>query len=253
MLKVESRGAVLFVTLNRPEVRNAFNDELIAALTDVFANLDTKVRAVVLSGEGKAFCAGGDLEWMRKAAAYTEEQNVADALKLAGLFEAVATCRAVTIAKVHGAAFGGGCGLVASVDIALATPDAKFAFSEVRLGLIPATISTFVIPKIGAGNARALFATGEAFTAERAHHIGLIHGVHDEESMESELAAKLTAILAAGPQSVFEAKKLALDYPLPKEEAARRLAMARAGVEGKEGVAAFLEKRKASFVDEWNA
>lgn len=253
MLDVRQDGPLLHVTLNRPEVRNAFNDELIAALSETFANVPSGVRAVILRGEGKAFCAGGDLEWMRKAAAYTEEQNVADALKLGGLFESIAHCRAVVIARVHGAAFGGGCGLVAASDIALATPETKFAFSEVRLGLIPGTISAFVIPKIGAGHARALFATGEAFDAAKAHQIGLVHEVGDEATLDAAINAKLDAILAAGPQSVFEAKRLALEYPLPMAECARRLAMARAGAEGKEGVAAFLDKRKASYVVDRNA
>jgi enoyl-CoA hydratase/carnithine racemase len=244
MLDVRSEGPVTYVTLNRPEVRNAFNDELIAALTDAFHKIDPATRAVVLAGAGKGFCAGGDLEWMRKAAAYDEEENYQDALKLTVLFRAVAECPAVTIAKIHGAAFGGGCGLVASTDIALASEDALFAFSEVRLGLIPGTISAYVIPKIGAGHARALFATGEAFGAEKALRIGLVHEVGNLDEL---LEAKLKAILAAAPKAIYEAKKLALEAPLSPEECARRLAKARAGEEGKEGVGAFLERRKASF------
>lgn len=248
MLDVRSEGPVLYVTLNRPEVRNAFNDELIAKLTDTFHKVPTEIRAVVLSGEGKAFCAGGDLEWMRKAAAYSEEQNYEDALKLAHLFDAVAQCRAVSIARVHGAAFGGGCGLVAACDVAVASQDAIFAFSEVRLGLIPGTISTYVIPKIGRGHARSLFATGEAFGAEKALRIGLIHEVAMTEALDEALNAKLTAILAAGPEAIYEAKRLVLEAPLSVDECAQRLARARAGDEGKEGVAAFLERRPAAFV-----
>jgi methylglutaconyl-CoA hydratase len=247
MLKVDSNGPVLRVTLDRPEVRNAFNDELIADLTRAFDNVAQGTRVVVLSGEGKSFCAGGDLEWMRKAAAYTEEQNYQDALKLAGLFRAIAHCPAAVIAKVHGAAFGGGCGLVAASDVAIASPETLFAFSEVRLGLIAGTISTYVIPKIGSGNARALFATGEAFDAERAMRIGLIHEVGDADAL---VEAKVKQILSVGPEAVAASKELVHEYPLPPEEAARRLARARAGAEGREGVAAFLEKRKASFVVE---
>ncbi|KXK14047.1 MAG: Enoyl-CoA hydratase/carnithine racemase, partial [Armatimonadetes bacterium OLB18] len=163
MLKVESDGPVLRLTLARPEVRNAFNDELIALLTEAFTLMARGSRVVVLQGEGKVFSAGGDLEWMRRAANYTEDQNFEDALSLARLFESIARCPAVVIARVHGAAFGGGAGLVASSDIAICEPATKFAFSEVKLGLLPGTISTYVIPKIGAGHARALFATGETF------------------------------------------------------------------------------------------
>ncbi|MCO5298220.1 MAG: enoyl-CoA hydratase-related protein [Fimbriimonadaceae bacterium] len=247
MLRVESEGPVVRVTLDRPDVRNAFNDELIAALDDTFASLAPQTRVVVLAGEGKSFCAGGDLHWMRKAAAYTEEQNYEDALLLARLFERIAHCRAVTIVRAHGAAFGGGCGLVAAADIALAAEGTRFSFSEVRLGLIPATISAFVVPKIGVGHARALFATGEVFDAHHAVQIGLVHAVAPREHLEAILQSKIEAVLNAGPEAVAQAKRLALEAPLSIEECARRLARARAGAEGTEGVAAFLEKRKASF------
>ncbi len=244
MLKVQHDGPVLHITLNRPEVRNAFNDELISALIAAFSTVPESTRIVILSGEGKGFCAGGDLEWMRRAANYTEEQNIADAMKLAELFRSVAECPALVVAKVHGACFGGGCGLVAAADVAVASPDALFAFSEVRLGLIPGTISLYVIPKIGAGHARALFSTGEAFDAERALRIGLVHEVGDLEEL---VAAKITQALTIGPRAVRESKKLVLDFPLSAEESARRLAAARASDEGKEGLSAFLEKRKSAF------
>ncbi|MBI3722186.1 MAG: enoyl-CoA hydratase/isomerase family protein, partial [Fimbriimonas ginsengisoli] len=173
MLLSEVRGAVLHLTLDRPEVRNAFNDELISVLTQAFRQTPAGVRAVVLAGNGPSFCAGGDLEWMRKASQYTDEENVRDAMHLGRLFKAVAECPAAVIAAVQGAAYGGGCGLVAAADIAIAAADAKFAFSEVKLGLIPGTISGFVIPKIGAGHARALFVTGEPFDSAHALNIGL--------------------------------------------------------------------------------
>lgn len=250
MLQIEADGPVLRVTLDRPDVRNAFNDELIAALSNVFETLAPAVRAVVLAGNGPGFCAGGDLEWMRKAAAYTEEENKRDAMRLARLFKNVAECPAVVIAKVHGAAFGGGCGLVAAADVAVAAQDAKFAFSEVKLGLIPATISAFVIPKIGRGHARALFATGEPFDASYAQRIGLVHEVAPLEDLDAVVGRKLKHVLAAGPEAVRASKKLVLDGELSLDECATRLARARASREGKEGVAAFLEKRKASFVAE---
>jgi methylglutaconyl-CoA hydratase len=236
------------VVLNRPEVRNAFNDELIARLADAFAAVTKETRAVVLSGAGEAFCAGGDLEWMRKAAGYTHEENQRDALRLARLFRAIVDCPAVVIARVAGPAFGGGCGLVASSDIAIASDDSKFAFSEVKLGLIPATISPFVIPKIGAGHARALFATGEPFTAEHALRIGLVHEVVAKDQLDEAVNRKLKHIFASGQEAIHQAKRLIKDHPLSLDDASRRLADARSGKEGKEGVAAFLEKRKASFV-----
>ena len=241
-------GPVMRVALNRPEVRNAFNDELIVKLADVFASVPKETRAVVLSGEGEAFCAGGDLEWMRKAAAYTHEENQRDALRLARLFRSIVDCPAVVLARVAGPAFGGGCGLVAAADIAVASDDSKFAFSEVKLGLIPGTISPFVIPKIGAGHARALFTTGEPFSAQHAFHIGLVHEVVTREQLDEAVSRKLKHIFASGPEAVHQAKRLVKDHPLSLDDAARRLADARAGREGKEGVAAFLEKRKASFV-----
>ncbi len=248
MLKLQQNGPVLYVTLDRPEVRNAFNDELIAALTETFTGLDRSTRAVVLSGAGKGFCAGGDLQWMKKAADYTEEQNEQDAMKLAELFQSIVKCHACIIAKVHGAAFGGGCGLVASADVAVAQEGTKFSFSEVRLGLIPGTISTVVIPKIGSGNARAYFSTGEAFDAAVALRIGLVHDVASEEQIDDVVSAKLKAVLSAGPEAVYKSKMLAQDEGISVAETAKRLAQARASKEGKEGVAAFLEKRKASFV-----
>lgn len=249
MLRVEPDGPLLRVTLNRPEVKNAFNDELIGELYKTFIGIKLgETRAVILSGEGDAFCAGGDLQWMKKAASYTEEQNYEDALRLANLFQAMVNCPAVIIARVQGAAFGGGCGLVAASDVAIAGPKALFAFSEVRLGLVPATISPFVIPKIGNGHARALFATGEAFGPEHALRIGLVHEV--AEDLDTAVYKKVKAILAAGPHAVAESKKLGNGDPLSLELASRLLARQRASDEGKEGVSAFLEKRKASFFSE---
>jgi len=240
-------GAVLRLTLDRPEVRNAFNDELIARLTEAVASAPTEVRAIVVSGEGKAFCAGGDLEWMRRAADYSEEQNYEDAMRLGRLFETVAGSRACVIAQVHGAAFGGGAGLVASCDVAVAQTGTLFAFSEARLGLIPATISPFVIPKIGQGNARWLFSTAEAFDATVAQRIGLVHDVASEGSLHEAVETRVAAVLGNGPAAVASSKRLALAGPVPMSDAARLLAQARSSDEGKEGVAAFLEKRPAKF------
>jgi enoyl-CoA hydratase/carnithine racemase len=250
MLRIDREGPVVRLTLDRPDVRNAFNDELIARLAAAFQELPAETRAVVVAGEGKAFCAGGDLEWMRKAAGYTVEENARDALALADLFQAITTCPAVVVASVHGAAFGGGCGLVAAADVAIAAKGTLFAFSEVRLGLVPATISTFVVPKIGAGHARALFATGEAFDAERALRIGLVHEVCDAGDLGATVDAKLKQILCVGPSAAARSKRLAQEPILGRDAAARLLAEVRASDEGREGVSAFLEKRPAAFVAE---
>lgn len=250
MLNVESNGPVLRVTLNRPEVRNAFDDELIAQLSAVFAHIAEDVRVVVISGAGETFCAGGDLNWMRRAAGYTVEQNEADALNLARLFQSIVDCPAVVIAQVQGAAFGGGCGLVAAADVAVAARDAKFSFSEVKLGLVPATISPFVLPKIGPGHARHLFTTGEVFDGEHAQRIGLVHDVVERDGLEAAVEKRVKNVLASGPQAVASAKRLAQGEPLGLERAARLLAETRAGDEAREGIAAFLERRKANYVVE---
>lgn len=251
MLNVDSQGPVLKVTLNRPEVRNAFNSELISSLTQAFRSMDESVRAVVLRGEGKAFCAGGDLNWMREAATYTKEQNRDDALRLAELFEAMIACPAVIIAQIHGAAFGGGTGLVACADVAVAAHGTKFSFSEVRLGLVPATISPHVITKIGSGHARALFTTGEVFETEKALRIGLIHDTCEESELAEMVRTKVNDVLRNGPRSVARSKQLALEDRLEKQAAAQLLAEIRAGDEAQAGIAAFLDKQAAPYATQW--
>ncbi|MHB8636300.1 MAG: enoyl-CoA hydratase-related protein [Fimbriimonadaceae bacterium] len=251
MLTVEFRDPVLFLTLNRPEVRNAFNDELIGALTAAFTKLPSGTRVVVLTGQGSAFCAGGDLEWMRKAAGYSTTENVADAIRLSHLFGTIQTCPAIVIARINGAAYGGGCGLVAAADLAVAADDAKFAFSEVKLGLIPATIAPFVLAKIGSGHARALFTTAEVFNADRAVAIGLVHEAVSAADLDVAVNSKIAAVLAAAPRATILARELVLEAVSGPEETARRLAAVRASDEGRQGVAAFLEKRKAAWVRPW--
>jgi enoyl-CoA hydratase/carnithine racemase len=250
MLRVESDGPVVNMVIDRPEVRNALSDGLIGEIGEAFASLSEFARVVILSGAGSVFCAGGDLKWMQDAANYTEEENYQDALRLGRMFEAIADCPAVVIAKVHGAAFGGGCGLVAASDVAVAAERTKFSFSEVRLGLIPATISPIVIPKIGHGHARHLFTTGEVFESDHAFYIGLVHKVVSEVDLDARVASVVKDVLQNGPKAVASAKHVAVHGPYPMEESARLLAKARSGFEGKEGVQAFLEKRKASFVEE---
>lgn len=250
MLDVESNGGILTVTLNRPEVRNAFNQELIAELSSVFTDIAPRTRVIVIQGAGETFCAGGDLNWMRRAAGYSEAENEADAYALADLFQRIVQCRAVVIAKVQGAAFGGGCGLVAAADVAIAAHGTKFSFSEVKLGLVPATISTIVIPKIGSGHARHLFATGEVFVSSHALRIGLIHDEVEIGILEEAVAKRVQSVLASGPTAVAMAKQLSITPPLGPREAAQLLARVRNGDEAREGIAAFLEKRKANFFEE---
>ena len=246
MLTVETDGPVLRITIDRPDVRNALNAELIERLTDTITNIPEGIRVAVLTGSGEAFCAGGDLQWMREAGTYTAEQNYHDAVRVATMFRAIGESPIPFIARINGATFGGGCGLVAACDVAIAVPHALFAFSEVKLGLVPATISPIVVGKIGNGHARALFTTGEVFDADRAYTIGLIHDVTAE--IDTAVNQKLKVILAAGPQSVAKAKWLAQQPPLSIPDAAKLLADVRATDEAKEGLDAFLNKRKANYV-----
>ena len=237
--------AVAYVTLNRPEVHNAFNEVLIAALTETLTQLSTDptVRVVVISGAGKSFCAGADLDWMRRMAGHSREQNLADAATARTLFETLDSCPKVTIAQIHGAALGGGAGLVAACDLAVAEENTRFAFSEVRLGILPATIAPFVLKKIGMGHARALFVTGRRFSAEEALRFGLIQeiGSHDAVS------AQISEALLASPDAVNRVKRLLRE--LPAADTAAALADARASDEGREGLSAFLEKRKPRWID----
>lgn len=247
MLKVERHGPVARIWLDRPEVRNAFNSELIAALHQAVVESGA-ARVVVLAGAGKAFCAGGDLEWMKKAADATQEQNEEDAFRLACLYQAISDSQAVVVARIHGACFGGGCGLVAAADYAIAAEDAVFCFSEARLGLLPATISPFVLRKIGPGHARALFATALAFGAPRAASIGLVHESAPADQLDLAVDKVIEAVLACGPEAAAESKRLAQAPPMDNRTAARLLAKVRTGEEAKAGIAAFLSKQPAPWV-----
>jgi methylglutaconyl-CoA hydratase len=236
-LRIERDGPLLRVTLARPERRNAFDAALIAELTQAFADVGDS-RAVVLAGEGQSFCAGADVEWQRSAIDLTEEENVEDAMRLYRMCETIDQCPAPVVARVHGYALGGGTGLVACADIAIAAPDAVFGFSEVKLGIIPAVISPFVLPKIGA-HARRYFLTGERFDARAALRIGLVHEVAEE--VDEAVARVVGELLTSRPLAVREAKRLIRERPTG-EEAARIAARLRAGEEGQEGLRAFLER-----------
>ena len=243
-LKIEREGHVVRVTLARPERRNAFDAALIAELTDAFADVGD-ARAVVLAGEGQSFCAGADVDWQRSAIDLSYEENVEDALRLYRMCETIDRCRAPVIARVHGYALGGGSGLAACADVTIAAPDAVFGFSEVKLGIIPAVISPFVLPKIGA-HARRYFLTGERFDAETALRIGLIEEIADD--LDAAVDRVLSELLTAGPEAVREAKRLIRERPAGSETA-QIAARLRAGEEGQEGLRAFLEGRRARLPD----
>jgi enoyl-CoA hydratase/carnithine racemase len=241
-LRIERAGPVLRVTLARPERRNAFNAELIAELTAAFADVGD-ARAVVLAGEGPSFCAGADVEWQRSAIDLSYEENVEDALRLYRMCETIDRCPAPVIARIHGYALGGGAGLAACADIAIAEPDAVFGFSEVKLGIIPAVISPFVLPRIGA-YARRYFLTGERFGAETALHIGLVQEVADD--LDAAVERVVSDLLTSGPEAVGAAKLLVRERP-GSEETAHIAARLRAGEEGQEGLRAFLDGRDANW------
>ena len=247
---------VAFVTMNRPAQRNAFNAELIAALHEAFETLHgaEHVRVVFLRGEGGFFSAGADLEWMREAAEWSEADNKDDALQMARMLKSLWDIPALTVALVEGGGFGGGAGLAAACDMAVAVADAKFSFSEVKLGLIAATISPYVVGAIGPRNARGLFATGRVFDAAHAEKVGLItETVADGAALDAAIARISTEIMACAPGAVADSKTLVEDVAFQEidhglmEETAKRIARARVSEEGQEGVRAFLEKKKPSW------
>jgi len=242
-LRIDAEGDVLRIAMARPERRNAFDAELIAELTDAFVNVGD-VRAVVLSGDGPSFSAGADVEWMRSSADLTYEENIADALRLRAMLDAIDGCPAPVVARVQGHALGGGCGLVACSDVVIAEPSAVFAFSEVKLGIVPAVISPFALAKIGPSAARRWFVTGERFAADVALRIGLVHEVADE--LDPAVDAVLSELRSAGPEAARTAKALAR-APRSAEETAQLIAAHRTSAEGQEGLRAFLEKRAPSW------
>ncbi len=254
-LLLDIRAGVARVKLNRPQLRNAFDDELIAELTAAFNALDadTAVRVVVLAGEGPAFCAGADLNWMKRMAGYSYEQNFADAQALADMLATLDQMKKPTIARVHGSTFAGGVGLVAACDIAIGTPEAKFCLSEAKLGLSPATISPYVIRAIGARMARRYFLTAEVFGAEEAYRVGLLSALVPAADLDGAVDALIEQLLAGGPQAQAKIKDLIRHVEsAPVDETlaaatAKRIAEIRVSPEGREGIASFLEKRKPAW------
>ena len=255
-IDVAVRNAIAIVTLNRPGVHNAFNETLIAELTRALRSLDADVavRAVVLAGAGESFCAGADLNWMKKMAGFSRAQNLADARGLAAMLATLNGLAKPTVARVHGASYGGGVGLVACCDIAIAEQNATFAFSEARLGLVPATIAPYVIEAIGARAARRYFLTAERFTAAEAYRLGLLHDLTQPAELDARINELLGFLVTAGPRAQAECKALIRAVAHRPADArviadtAQRIARIRATPEAKEGIAAFLAKRRATWV-----
>ena len=252
-LTVLQASAVVYVTLDRPMVRNAFNEELIAELTAWAESVPPEgARVAVLSGEGKTFCAGADLTWMSKMVNYSHDDNVRDADALARMFQAMNTLALPLIGRVHGAALGGGAGLAAVCDIVVAADDAVFGFTEAKLGIIPAVISPFAIAKIGESAARELFLTGARFSARRARRIGLVHAVAAENDLDAVIDAYVRELLTSAPGAIAGAKALIAEVsgrkpPDVASTTARAIAARRVSAEGQEGMRAFLEKRRPGW------
>lgn len=254
-LKIET-GVVATVTLNRPEVRNAFNDEVIAELTQAFTTLgqDDAVRAIVLAADGMAFCAGADLNWMRRMADYTHAENLADAAALAEMLRVIYTCPKPTMARIQGDVYAGGMGLVAACDMAVSVDTANYCLSEVRLGLYPATISPYVIRAMGARAAHRYFLTAERFDASEALRIGYVHAVVPADQLDAKVSELTQALVNASPNAVKECKTLLHDVAGKAIDATliahtvEGIASIRASAEGKEGVQSFLQKRKPAWL-----
>jgi methylglutaconyl-CoA hydratase len=260
-LKINITHRVAIVWMTRAEVRNAFNETTIAELTETFRTLgaDPEVRAIVLAAEGPAFCAGADLDWMRRMAQYSHDENRADAMKLATMLRTIHECPKPVIARIHGAAFAGGVGLVAACDIAVASLNAEFCLTETKLGLIPATIAPYVMRAIGANQARRYFLTAEKFDSGEAYRIGLVHNIVPLEQLDGTINELLGTLMLTSAEAVTEAKRLVRDLAFrPIDDAlvadtAERIAAIRQSADGREGIASFLEKRKPRWVAEYEA
>ena len=255
-VKYGFQDRIATVTLRRPEVHNAFNTQMIQELKEAFTTLraDEHLHGIVLTGEGASFCAGADIAMMREAANYSEEQNLEDALRLTDMLYTINTFPCPVLARVNGLALGGGVGLVSVCDIAIAAENARFAFSEVKLGIVPAVISPYAMRKIGETAARALFVTGERFSAERAQRLGLVHAVVPREHLDDAVQKALNELLTSAPQAIRVSKALAMNvgqmsYEQARQYTAATIARLRVSEEGQEGLRAFLEKRAPA----WNA
>ncbi len=254
IIEIQRDKDVVTVYLNRPEVHNAMNEQLMKELTSCFEELskDDKTRIIILTGKGKSFCAGADLNWMKSMVRYSKEENIKDSRLLVSLYESIYNCRKPVIGRVNGHAFGGGLGLFAVCDIAIAVPDCKFAFSEVKLGIIPAVISTYIIRRISLSNMRRLFITGERFNSEYAKDIGLLDYVVSEDEIDNKINSYIKLLHSSGPIAVKEIKKLIdscekKDIEDYKDYTVKKISDLRISQEGQEGINAFLEKRKSKW------
>ena len=253
-IRVERDGPLRRVSLARPDVRNAFDEVMIRELTAAFAKLssDSSARVVVLTGDGKVFCAGADVHWMRRAASYSRAENVEDAERMARMLRTIDTCAKPVVGQIRGAAIGGGAGLVAVCDIVVASDSTVFSLAEVKLGILPAAISPYVLRAIGPRQARDCFLTGDRFGADEARRIGLVHSTVPDAELEAAVNKKVSSLLTSGPEAVAAAKRLIETVShLPIDDAfsvtSQAIADRRASDEGREGLSAFLEKRKPSW------
>lgn len=255
MIRVETQSTRGTVLLTRPDLHNAFNDDMMRELTDAFSKLggDPAVRVIVLAAEGKSFCAGADINWMKRMVGYTIEENVADANVLAKMLRTIRECPRPTVARVHGATFGGGVGLVAACDMAVATAESMFCLSEVKLGIVPAVISPFVLEKIGAGHARRYALTAERFDGREAHRIGLVsHVVEQPADLDPWIEQIAASVGGNGPMAVAACKRIldrvhGLDWNDVQAFTTRQISEIRVSPEGQEGLKSFLEKRKPNW------
>jgi len=254
-IELKKNDDVVTIFLNRPKVHNAMNDVLMKELVKCFTNLanDEHIRIIILTGKGKSFCAGADLNWMKSMVNYSKEQNIKDSNLLLELYDSIYHCPKPVIAKVNGHAFGGGLGLFAVCDLAISIPDCKFAFSEAKLGIIPSVISTFIARRInGLAHMRRLFITGERFTAKKAEKYGLIDSIVNEEEIDDEIQKYVSIMKSSGPNAINEVKKLVDSYEKLsideyKKHTVEKIAELRISEEGQEGINAFLEKRKSKW------
>ena len=247
---------VVTIILNRPDVHNAMSEILMKELTSCFEDLskDNSVRAIILTGKGKSFCAGADLNWMKSMANYSKEENINDSRLLVSLYDSIYNCTKPVIGRVNGHAFGGGLGLFAVCDIAIAVPNCKFAFSEVKLGIIPSVISSYIIRRLSLSIMRRLFITGERFDSEYAIQIGLVDFIASEEEIDEIIAKYIEILSSSGPKAIIEVKKLIdncekMDVDSYKEHSVEKISELRVSDEGQEGIKAFLEKRKPKWGD----
>jgi len=253
-IEINKDNNIATVYLNRPEVHNAMSEQLMKELTTCFKELakDDGIRIIILTGKGKSFCAGADLNWMKSMAKYSKEENIKDSRLLLDLYESIYNCPKPVIGRVNGHAFGGGLGLFAVCDIVIAIPNCKFAFSEVKLGIIPSVISTYIVRRIGLSNMRRLFITGERFNSDYAKEIGLVDFVESEEKIDEKIQKYSDLLQSSGPKAIVEVKKLVdacekmnrEDY---KEFTVKKISELRISEEGQEGINAFLEKRKTKW------